>query len=142
MCEDPRVEESTLTVADTPAVRQVLARWLAHPDDVAPEVYVARGLAAAGYEATPYAPGVYAVTPRFCQPDGYMFGQLWQVFRHWPRTWWPPVPVGSPRMSSGATAIAGKRSAGWCWTGRAIVGTRHRMARSSIPTRVCTSSRW
>ena len=29
MCEDPRVEESTLTVADTPAVRQVLARWLA-----------------------------------------------------------------------------------------------------------------
>ena len=26
MCEDPRVEESTLTVADTPAVRQVLAQ--------------------------------------------------------------------------------------------------------------------
>lgn len=81
MCDDPYVEESTLTVADTPAVRQVLARWLAYPDDVAPEVYVARGLAAAGYDAEPYAPGVYAVTPRASQPDGYMFGQLWQVFR-------------------------------------------------------------
>lgn len=142
MCEDPRVEESTLTVADTPAVRQVLARWLAHPDDVAPEVYVARGLAAAGYDAEPYAPGVYAVAPRFCQPDGYMFGQLWEAFLALAPHVVATGPGGSPRMSSGATAIAVKRSAGWCWTGRDIAGTRHRMARSSTPTRVCTSSRW
>ena len=72
MCEDPRVEESTLTVADTPAMRQVLARWLAHPDDVAPEAYVARGNAGLCQKRSPpgsrSAPAPPTVTIRHALP--------------------------------------------------------------------------